>query len=105
MLKLREEYKDTIVCRNIPQVGLVTFNTKTTPVDQYYKYQTLGFDFCFYTDTVQYKAPVYYKNIENTEPKVEENKQDESLVNISKKKKNGTRKKKKTTETEEGEVC
>lgn len=62
-MKLLDEYKNKVVHLKCLK-GLITFNTKTTPISDYKQYHSLGFDFCFKVDEVPNKAPKKYIGIE-----------------------------------------
>jgi hypothetical protein len=56
--------------------GFITFDTNTTPENEYPTYHSLGFDFCFEVAEPKYKKPIAYVGVE----------QDEKLIKVNKKK-------------------
>lgn len=61
-MKLKPEYKDTIVKVNSVG-GLITFDTTETPETDYPTFHALGFDFCFEPTVPKYKEPILYTGI------------------------------------------
>lgn len=85
-LKLKEQYKGTIVSRNHNLIGRVTFDTNTVSEDKYLNFYNLGFDQMF--DEIEEVKPAPKKKVTK---KVEEG-EEKPVYNFQKKKKTTVKK-------------
>jgi hypothetical protein len=69
MLKIKQEFKNSVITRRVPNVGVITFNASTADPKYYEMYKRYGFDIFEYEPTVFKYQAVEQEDIKPVKPK------------------------------------